>query len=70
MIDLDDQKLDEEIQKQRDRVNTLTSIKESTKESVIESVRESDMQLSDQSLHEEELVNEMGEYIIFAGSNP
>lgn len=70
MIDLDDQKLDEEIQKQRDRVNTLTSIKESTKESVIESVRESDLQLSDQSLHEEELVNEMGEYIIFAGSNP
>lgn len=47
MIDLDDQKLDEEIQKQRDRVNTLTSIKESTKESVIESVKESDLQLSE-----------------------
>lgn len=68
MIDLDDKKLDEEIKKQRDKSSTMTSIKESINESVQQSEKE--LELSDQSVHEEELVNELGDYIIFAGMNP
>ena len=66
MVDIDDQMLDAEIQKQRDKSHTMASIKES----VNESVQDSEKQLSEQSIHEEELVNELGEYIIFAGMNP
>ena len=54
--------MDEEIKKLRDKNDNLAAIKES--------VLESEQQLSEQSLHEEELIDDQGEFVIFAGLNP
>lgn len=54
MVDVDDQRLDEEIQKQRE-----TSSKAQAQEKLSET----------QSVHEEELVDQNGEFIIFKQDN-